>query len=841
MSSVPSTPLHWQEQDLNSFQGSSFQNKYKVLLIDDCPTNLKLLSELLSRKGFKTRCVSDGALAIAAARIFHPDLILLDIMMPEMDGFEVCQCLKDRAETRSIPIIFLSALNDELNKVRGFKLGAVDYITKPFRQSEVFARIEHHLQVQALQRQLKQAELKYRSIFENALEGLFQLSPYGQYRNANPALADILGYESPEDLIRNVSDIGTQIYVESNRWNRLKQTIDIDGQVSHVESQVWRKDGRAIWVSECLRVVKDSSGGILRYEGNTQDISDRKQMEQSLFREKELAQVTLQSIGDAVLTTDARGRVTSFNPIAAKLAGWWLRDKAIGKPLRDIFKLVHGETRRLIPNPVEQALRENRIVELTDCTILVAEDGTERYIEDSAAPIRDRAGQVLGAVMVFRDVTAERQLTQKLSWQAEHDNLTGLNNRLAFEQQLAAVLDDTDRDNTLHVLCYLDLDQFKIVNDTAGHAAGDELLRQVAKLLRQHTRASDSLARLGGDEFSLLLYNCTLARAQHIAEDIRASIQHLSFVWDEKLFKIGVSIGLVSISATSGNIKEVLSAADAACYAAKDRGRNCVHTYQPNDRDLARQRGERQWIVRINRALQDEVEHFCLYRQKIVPVRQGQERTHYEILLRLVDREGHLISPMSFIPAAERYGLMPAIDRWVIRTFLNYYHHQQQYKEADEGLYAINLSGTSLNDNEFYSFLKDELSKYPDVCEMLCFEITETAAISSLSQTARAIHELKSLGCYFALDDFGSGMSSFAYLKELPVDFLKIDGHFVKDIARDGIDFAMVECINRMGHVNGTKTIAEFVENEQVLEKLRDIEVDYAQGYAIGKPQPLVC
>jgi diguanylate cyclase (GGDEF)-like protein/PAS domain S-box-containing protein len=578
----------------------------------------------------------------------------------------------------------------------------------------------------------------------------------------------------------------------------------------------------------------------------SRDITQLKQTEQALFQEKELAQVTLQSIGDAVVTTDALGCIQYFNPVATALTGWTY-EEVKGMPLAEVFKIVSEVTREPVRNPIEQALQAGEINVLATHSILIAKDGKEIAIEDSAAPIRDRNGQIIGAVMVFQDVSHARHLTHQLSWQASHDALTELVNRREFEILIEQALGDAKNQSQQHVLCYLDLDRFKIVNDTCGHMAGDELLRQITTIFQTHIRKTDTLARLGGDEFGLLLSQCPLEAAQRIANTLREAVQEFRFTWEDKIFTIGVSIGLVAINRESESVANILSLADSACYAAKNNGRNRIHVYQADDLDLAKHQGEIQWATRITRALEED--RFELYAQPIIPIDFAQPQgEHYEVLLRLRDEKGKLILPTAFLPAAERYNLMHLIDRWVIsKLFMTQAdRYKLQWQQCDyqqqcqtDYLYTINLSGASINDDQFIDFLYQQFALYQVPAQLLCFEITETVAIANLTKAAQFISELKNLGCRFALDDFGSGMSSFNYLKHLPVDFLKIDGGFIRQIVDNPVDLAVVEAINQVGKAMGIQTIAEFVENNAILEKLRNLGVDYAQGYGISEPYPL--
>ena len=440
---------------------------------------------------------------------------------------------------------------------------------------------------------------------------------------------------------------------------------------------------------------------------------------------------------------------------------------------------------------------------------------------------------------VARDITQSRQLVDRLSWQAQHDVLTGIYNRNGFEQKVREAIASAQENSEHHALCYLDIERFKVINDICGYIAGDELLRQITNILKQRVRSSDILARIGGDEFGLLLKQCPLETAEKIAYNLSSLIQEIPFTWQDKSFSIGVSIGVVAIDENISSFSEILNAADTACYTAKEKGSNSIQLYRLDDQELIKHRGERHWISRINLALQEN--RFRLYCQKISPLQDKFGIEHYEILLRLLDEQGNLVPPMSFIPAAERYNLMPAIDRWVIKTFFATYQQYcyNQVLSQCKVIYTINLSGASINSDSFFNFLKEQFAQYDIAPETICFEITETAAIANLTTAAQFIHELKELGCSFALDDFGSGMSSLAYLKNLPVDYLKIDGNFVKNIVNDPIDRATVECFNRIGHVMNIQTIAEFVENDDIIHQLKELGVDYAQGYGISKPCPL--
>lgn len=570
-----------------------------------------------------------------------------------------------------------------------------------------------------------------------------------------------------------------------------------------------------------------------------------REIENALFQEKELAQVTLHSIGDAVITTNEKGQVDYLNHAAEVLTGRALAE-ARSRPLREVFCVLDETTREPASHLASHALPDGQVVGLKKHSLLLRPDGSEALVEDRLSPICNRTGDIIGSVVVFHDVTEARHMARQLSWQATHDALTGLVNRREFEHLLQGMIDSAAEDGKHHAVLFMDLDQFKVVNDTCGHMAGDELLRQLVAVFVARSRDSDVVARLGGDEFGMLLYGCPLEPALRLANEVREAVQEFRFMWQDKSFEIGVSIGLVEITAGSGNLAAVMSNADAACYAAKEGGRNRVHVYQEDDTDLLRRHGEMQWISRITKAFEED--RFRLYYQEIIAVMPHQNGfQHFEVLLRMLDENGEVIPPGVFIPAAERYNLMPTVDRWVIRTLLSsrseewrrLWEEHAGREETFPILCAVNLSATSLNDEMFLAFLKEQIEYYGMPPQALCLEITETAAIANLNKASHFMHELSRLGCRFALDDFGSGMSSFAYLRDLPVHYLKIDGAFVRAMDQNLVNHAMVEAIARIASVMGIETVAEFVEDPALIEKLAVLGVDYAQGYGIHKPAPM--
>lgn len=555
-----------------------------------------------------------------------------------------------------------------------------------------------------------------------------------------------------------------------------------------------------------------------------------------LYEENETAQLILRLIDDAVVTTDVKGRVQFLNPAAEKMTGWKHKE-AIGLPFGQVVNLFDDETHEPYPDPVKTCLKANHTIHIPENTLLVNRDGKKFFVKDSASPIIDKSGNVFGTVLVFTDISETYELTKELAHQATHDPLTGLTNRHEFEVRLERVLNSAKEHNSGGILCYIDMDQFKVVNDSAGHHAGDELLRVLVASFRGHVRQRDTLARLGGDEFGLLMEHCSLEQGISVANKLRGAAQEIHFSWQGKKFSTGVSIGLVAITKGYQSVSKLLHAADQACYAAKHAGRNRVCVFGDNDSNSDKHDGEIQWISRINDCLEED--RFVLAFQQVVAVGQNEQGDHYEILLRIKDENNRLILPGVFMPAAERFGLSTRIDLWVIDKTFEMLNH---YYDPSEQLYLchINLSGYSLSDPEFIKsiVLKLNLAKFPP--EKICFELTETAAITDLTRATEFINILKDKGVKFALDDFGSGFCSYGYLKALPVDFVKIDGTFVKGIAENPIALAVIKSMSDLAHLLGKQTIAEFVEDRPTFEKLKEIGVDYAQGFTFGRPLPVM-
>lgn len=666
-----------------------------------------------------------------------------------------------------------------------------------------------------------------------ANDGIWDFDGQSKHLSLSRRWKDMLGYDVDQEDV--LPDWYRLVHPDDMARVQKKMREHLEGKSDFFESvhRMRHQSGEWRWMTSRAKALQDDRGRLIRLLGVEVDITERKLYEEALFREKESAQITLRSIGDGVITTDAECNVEYINPVAEELTGWKV-DDASGRPIDEIFRGFHEETCEPLENPLAVSIRRSRSIKSVRPTLLIRRDGNELYIESTASPIRDGKGDVTGGVLVFHDVSESRELNRRLSYHASHDILTGLVNRAEFESRLERALKSAKARETSYALCYLDLDQFKIVNDSCGHQAGDALLGQLGALLKSKIRWRDTLARLGGDEFGVLLESCNLEQALETAETLRVAVGDFKFMWDDRSFRLGVSIGVVPITAGNEDVAALLSAADSACAAAKEAGRNRIHSFEENDIDLQRRRREQQWAARINNALEEN--RFELFRQTIQPLQTAEDGAHYEILLRMRDETGGIIAPGLFIEAAERFSLTPRIDRWVIMNAFRWL-----VSEADErerlALCSINLSGQSIGDDKFLPFVIEQFQMSGLDATKICFEITETAAIASYSQANRFINALKELGCMFALDDFGTGLSSFGYLKHFPVDFLKIDGSFVKEILHDPIDREMVRSINEIGHLTGKRTIAEFAENEEIITMLKGMGVDYAQGYGVSEPK----
>lgn len=599
-----------------------------------------------------------------------------------------------------------------------------------------------------------------------------------------------------------------------------------------LEVPLIRADGEKIWVHAQGRVELEGKEPV-RLFGAFQDITEHRKLLQSVADSRELLRVTLESIGDGVITTDRQGAISWLNPVAERLTGWD-EEIAQGRPVDDVFYLVNEHTRKPVAHPINSCLAEQRIVNLEQDTLLLSKDGAEHGIEDSAAPILNEDGSLLGAVMVFRDVTEQRRLSVEMRYRARHDSLTGLINRAEFESRLEALLSRNDDDDAQHGVLYIDLDQFKLVNDTGGHSVGDQLLQNVAGILSGAVRSHDTVARLGGDEFGMILEHCPAEQTLRVAEKVCENLRDFQFVHEEHRFHIGSSIGVVQMRAGWPSVSAVLQAADTACYAAKEAGRDRVHVYADSDDAIVGQRRETHWVRKIEAAL--EKDRFVLCMQPIVPAdpfARSRATRRMELLLRMRGDEEELIPPAGFLAVAERFHLISRIDRWVIET-------ARRWLECNPGGNSIlfsNLSGRSIGDRVFQRFALGLIEEMDvPLRGRLVFEITETSMITHLPLAREFLEAIQRLGVHVALDDFGSGMASFGYLRSLPLDYLKIDGQFVRSMLEDDLALAAVRAFIDVASVLKIPTIAEHVENEAVMEALLEMGVHYAQGYHLGRP-----
>jgi diguanylate cyclase (GGDEF)-like protein/PAS domain S-box-containing protein len=694
---------------------------------------------------------------------------------------------------------------------------------------------EEVIERKTAERKIRNSERETARILQDMQETYFQVNGQGEIVRISPSVQYLMGCSESEVVGTRFSALFAKPQYYKQFINSLRDSVNM---VQNHETCLCHRFNQDIWVSINAHASYGQLDALEGFEGTIRDITVNKLAADALHQEKERLHVTLESIGDGVITTDVNRKVEFLNPVAEWMTGW-SEENAHGKPITTVFKLVDENTNRPVALPLKKWLEEGQRSELGNPVVLLNKKQERTYsIELKGSPISDLKGKVIGTVLVFRNVSKLHTLTKQLTYQASHDSLTGLINRKEFESRVKHAINSAQKDGKTHALCYVDLDQFKIVNDTSGHHAGDELLIQLTARLKDALRESDTLARLGGDEFGVLLVGCPLDRAKQVAENIRHLVEKFRFIWEDRVFRVGASIGLVAITPKTTDLVELLSAADSACYVAKESGRNQVHVYRPNDRAIADRQGQMQWTHRIQSAL--EQNRFELHIQSIVPVQDiSSPMFSGEILIRMVENSTHgekkLITPNAFIPAAERYQLMRKIDQWVVVNALEVLQ-KLQYGVTQWGMCCINLSGQSIGDQKILDIIVSTLKSTKIPPSILCFEITESAVIANLENAHQFINTLNTMGCRFALDDFGAGLSSYAYLKNLPVDFLKLDGELVKDAATDKASYAMVDAINHVAHVLGMQTIAEHVESEETLQALQRIGVDYAQGFGIEPP-----
>jgi diguanylate cyclase (GGDEF)-like protein/PAS domain S-box-containing protein len=651
---------------------------------------------------------------------------------------------------------------------------------------------------------------------------------------ANDSAANLIGLKPDQLEGRDVADLVKPAY---RALFRKTMTDRLAGESAPRRLEIQLIDGaeRGLWV--------EAQSSLIEYRGNNailtiaRDVSYRKSLEVSLSRSKRQAQYTLESISEGVITTDNQGRIDYMNRAAESMTGA-NRDNASGHKLGEIFSLIDEADRRPLGDPVERCLSMRRRVNMGRRALLVSGDGEhEHSVEITASPVRGPANSISGTVVVFHDVSEIRGLTRQMSYQATHDALTGLINRREFERRLQEALDSAHAEEGVHIIFYMDLDRFKAVNDSCGHLAGDNMLREVAALIKDQVRDSDFVGRLGGDEFGTLLIGCPIDKARQIATDICNAVADYRFVWQDKIFNIGISIGLVEITHASAALQDIMSAADSACYVAKQRGRGQVHVYSARDEAIARERGDIQWLRQLQEALHES--KFELAVQPILATGAGDDSgPAAEVLIRMPDEHGRHGNSADFLRSAERYQLMPQIDRWVVNAALAAIN-SGEIKLARRRSCAINISGQTLGDEGFLGFVVEALDHSGVSPSSICFEVTESAISSNVRHAQRFIEVLHGIGCEFALDDFGSGLGSFASLKHLPVDYLKIDGAYTRNLSSDQVNQEMVAAMIKLARTMEFRVVAEQVEEQEDFDWLRNVGIDFVQGNFIDPPTTL--
>ncbi len=814
----------------------------QILVVNDEEKACQGLCDILQGAGYQAATAESATSAISILENHLVQLMLLDLNMPDISGHGVLEYIAEKGLDTQVIIIAGEANVNEAKRSLRYDF-VHEFVKKPFVVNDLIHLIANTKKIiklkqahSAMQIQLEQSEQMHRFFIEKSPDAVYLINPDGEFTFLNNTMATLLGYDPADIEGKHYSclvhqedmDKAAIVFAPPGPGQRATRTSELrlhckhGGQPKYVEITAISGDLPAIGLSRAKANKINDLPGIY---GFIRDINERKIAENHLCK----LNLAIDSSPNLIFITDTLGIIEYVNHKITETTGY-TADEVVGHNPRIFGSGETGnEDYKMLWDTISsgkpwQGVFKNK-----------KKNGEIYWAQQSIAPLINSEGAITSYVAIQEDVTQALLLSEKLSYQATHDALTQLINRHEFDRRLERVVMTTCDNDTEHALCYIDIDQFKLINDTCSHIAGDELLRQISAQLSGIIRRSDTVARLGGDEFAILMEYCSLKQAERTTKKIHKLMEKFQFHWEDKSFRIGVSIGLVVINTENGGADMHMKQADMACYMAKESGRNRTHIYREDDQALAQHHGEMKWVAKINRALQENL--FCLYTQAIVPLGLP-EGEHCEVLIRMKDGQGNIVMPDVFLPAAERYQLSPKIDRWVIRSVFNWFTKHPKRLNA-LSMCAINLSGLSLSDPNLLAFIEGQFKLTNMPAEKICFEITETAAIANLSIAIEFIARLKALGCKFSLDDFGSGLSSFAYLKNLPVDFLKIDGFFIKDIEHDPVDLAMVKSINDIGHVMGKKTIAEFVENRQILQTLHEIKVDYVQGYCMGTPKPI--
>jgi len=802
-----------------------------VLVVDDDRDFADSVVELIEADGFPARRAGSASEAGRELAGRECDVVLIDVRLGAEDGMDLIAALREsRPEHLYVAMTAYATIDFAL---RALKQGAYDFLRKPFHPDELKAILSRAFERLALEREqresgrrLAESERRFRDITEGSVQGVYIHRDWHPLY-VNRAFAAILGFDGIDELLARGSLEHHVAPAERERVLAVaRECVHDESASERYGYEALRRDGERVWLQGFARaVIWDDAPAV---QCAVVDVTE----ERRALRRLRLHEQIISSTTDLMAFVRPDGRIEAVNDAWARAFARRV-DACVGQPVAAMHPDLGPGT------AFDDAFRTCRDGGQAHVKAwLELSGGQRRFMDIELFPYRGASEDERGVVLAWRDLTETRDLSEKLSFQASHDSLTGVWNRRAFEERLSVVVEEAAAGRAQHAVCYLDLDQFKVVNDTCGHLAGDELLRQIGTLLPRRVRRDDVFARLGGDEFAVLMHDCPITQAQRAAETLLEAISEFRFSWEGNSFSISASIGLVPVDRHSESVSVVMSRADRACYAAKESGRNRLHVYHADDAHLARRQGEMRWVTRVTQALVES--RFELWAQRIRPTEPAAAGGvgHHEILLRMRDDQGVIVPPGAFLPAAERYQLATRIDEWVFNAVVDWaVAHRERL--AAMGRLFINLSGQSLADDGLLARMAERLRAAEVPGDVLGIEITETAAIANLAQAERFISTLREQGVRFALDDFGSGLSSFGYLKSLAVDYLKIDGMFVKDILRDPIDLAMVRSINEIGHIMGKGTVAEFVENEGVLERLREIGVDYVQGYHIGMPGAL--